>query len=518
MKIKSLLLTALLLSGNFLIGQNFNQDHKQTNTSSNEPNGFETTKNRTAEPERPQLKTLSDKKSGDNLIILDSTNYYTYTTIFDSTIYSRTLYSHDGNTTTFIEYELSDDEQSWVPERKVVETTDGNQNLLESITYEWEKDYDHWEELDKLFQEFNASGQLTKKIDFFYDHSWDTSDMQTYEYTQNGKLDEYKWYENNSNNNTLYVNSKEDYSYNSNDSISEIIHYRYNSNSGNLENEKKIAFEYNESNLRSREIESIWFSGAWQWNRKWEHSYNPENEKDTTEILTWDFLLFSWEEDEKVAYEYNEADRMTLKSYAYWVADSNKYIFSDQTEWVYENDNLTWKIIYNKWNNSEGFVPDTAWEYRYNMDLLKADIFYNDYDDGWKGESKTVFAYDNNGNKTVRSSFGSNFNDDTWELYGRKFYYYTDMTSTESPEENSDFVIYPNPAHEKVRLSTNADVKDEKLKFIIYDYRGKQVFSKELPGKENSEITWNCNEYPAGTYIAVLETDGNTTTRKIVVK
>lgn len=519
MKIKSLLLTALLLFGNFLVAQSFKQYQNQIDKNTSEQYISEATKIRKPNPEKPQSNAISKRKSGDNLIILDSTNYYTYTTIFDSTIYTRTLYSHDGNTTTSIEYELSDDEQSWVPERKLVETTDGNQKLLESITYEWDKDYDTWDKYDKLVQEFNDSGQLTKKIDFYFDNSWDTADMRTYEYTQNGEMEVYKRYENNTNNNTLYLELKEDYIYNSNDSISEIVRSRHNSNSGNLENEQKTSFDYNEDELRIREIESNWFSGAWQWNKKWEHSYNSENQIDTTEFFTWGFLSFSWQEDKKIAFEYNEADRTTLKTYAYWIPDSNKYIASDRTEWVYENGNLTWKILSDKWDNSDGFVPDTAWEYRYNnQGLMTADIFYNDYENGWEGEFKTTFAYDNNGNKTVKSYYGSDSNDDTWELYNRKFYYYTDMTSTESPEGDNYFSAYPNPVSERVRLTTNTDAKDEEVKFVIYNSSGKQVFSKEVSGSDKSEAIWNCENYPSGTYIAVFELGNSTGTQKIVVQ
>ena len=477
MKIKSLLLTALLLFGNFLIAQSFNQHQNQIDNNTSEQNVSKATEIRKPIPEQPQLNVISKKKSGDNLIILDSTNHYTYTTIFDSTIYSRTLYSHNGNTTTFIEYELSDDEQSWVPERKLVETTDGNQNLLESITYEWDKDFDNWDKYDKLVQEFNASGKLTKKIDFYFNNSWDTAYMRTYEYTQNGEMNLYKRYDNNSNNDNLYLELKEDYIYNSNDSISEIIRSRHNDNSGSLENEQKTSFEYNEDELRIREIESNWFSGTWQWNKKWEHSYNSDSQIDTTEVFTWGFISFSWDEDKKIAFEYNEAEQTTLETYAYWVADSSKYIFSDQTEWIYEDNKLAWKIIYNKWNDSEGFVRDTAWEYRYNnQGLMTADIFYNDYDNGWEGESKTEYAYDNNGNKTVKSYYGSDFNDDTWELYNRKFYYYTDMTSTESPERDGFFAAYPNPAYDKVRLATDKSITDEQVNFVIYNYQGKEVF------------------------------------------
>ena len=76
------------------------------------------------------------------------------------------------------------------------------------------------------------------------------------------------------------------------------------------------------------------------------------------------------------------------------------------------------------------------------------------------------------------------------------------------------FLIYPNPAHESLTISSN----NEPVKFIkMYDNVGKLVFLDELMGLEK-EVKINLNNYSDGIYTIQIGSESSIINSKIVIK
>ena len=70
--------------------------------------------------------------------------------------------------------------------------------------------------------------------------------------------------------------------------------------------------------------------------------------------------------------------------------------------------------------------------------------------------------------------------------------------------------IYPNPTSSYVNVSG-----DNLNRVEVFDMMGKMVWNKSC---SENELSVDVHNWPAGTYMVRVTAQGNTTTRKVVVK
>lgn len=92
------------------------------------------------------------------------------------------------------------------------------------------------------------------------------------------------------------------------------------------------------------------------------------------------------------------------------------------------------------------------------------------------------------------------------------------VLSTESFENTFDLNLYPNPAEEILNVNFNVDAA-EKINVQVIDVAGRAIFNKNIQSSTGS-ITEQINTgtYEAGIYLLNLTVDGQSTTRKFIVK
>jgi hypothetical protein len=83
----------------------------------------------------------------------------------------------------------------------------------------------------------------------------------------------------------------------------------------------------------------------------------------------------------------------------------------------------------------------------------------------------------------------------------------------------NSFLIYPNPAHDKVTVSFET-TSTEKVSVDVYDFTGKQVKSLDLGSMPQGrhDAVMNCSNLPAGTYIMRLTFGSRHSSSKFIIQ
>lgn len=80
-------------------------------------------------------------------------------------------------------------------------------------------------------------------------------------------------------------------------------------------------------------------------------------------------------------------------------------------------------------------------------------------------------------------------------------------------EKLSVWKVYPNPAKEKIYISSEPDYFNDRIKMVLIDLRGKVV--KELELKERPAVLW-LNELSGGMYYLMIYENSELTVKKIL--
>ena len=84
--------------------------------------------------------------------------------------------------------------------------------------------------------------------------------------------------------------------------------------------------------------------------------------------------------------------------------------------------------------------------------------------------------------------------------------------STNEVDLKNEVVIYPNPAHNNIKINTSVPVTKIQLLSLV----GKKL--EEQPGFQQTSFSLNVSHLPAGIYWVKIFNDSNFTLKRLIVK
>ena len=161
----------------------------------------------------------------------------------------------------------------------------------------------------------------------------------------------------------------------------------------------------------------------------------------------------------------------------------------------------TWQFFTSKPDEEKIFKA----KYSYNeSNKLESIVFYAPNDTlnlSFKEIFQEVFFYTKDGSILLYESTFFDERTNTWEIYERKTYYYSGLTTTIANKakntESNGLSIYPNPTSDIIHLQ---NIKGDNSHYTIYNIQGILVKKGNLV---NSEI--NITELNRGIYILTIE-------------
>lgn len=346
---------------------------------------------------------------------------------------------------------------------------------------------------------------------------------------------------------------------------------------GNWQPAQKYEFSgYNSFGNYGEQITSIYTGGTWVYLSRIEQTFQAGTPKfEFRRFWNWDIL--GWKMFQSLYYTYNQdsvssitrsvpdtlnslvSESKIIYNYSgtplklqslynqYWLADSNKFIDTARLLNTYNaNQNLEMtlaekRIGYNSWttltrtlfyyNGGNQLVEKTfeeysnAWNnkdrylYSYTGNLLSEEVYYEGFNTAWNLHHKTNFNYDVNENLIFKQRddfLGSNY-----VPYSRDFYYYNSFVvgTTDLSEFNGGFVVYPNPAQDRITIATTTNPGSQ-WTISIYDALGKLRIIRQEPSiYVDFKTEVNLNSLSSGTYfIKVTDEKNKSSVVKIQVK
>ncbi|HKK69064.1 MAG TPA: T9SS type A sorting domain-containing protein [Bacteroidales bacterium] len=449
----------------------------------------------------------------------DSSLNYEYPSVIDSTALSRSIYTHTDSSKLEIRYAYNASSSEWELDNKFMNLYNDEGELIEYITYDYNSG---WEPSSRILAEYNNDMQITKFSQFSWNNQDQWQEYFRWEFDYNNQLRiEARTYTDSSGNSNFGPSVKTEYTYLSNDSLESETLSHYNENMGTYDLNTQTNYYYNNNDRLESEVESYYISGVgWNFDIRKEFTYNNDGLVTTEEEFTYDSQFFSWDENSKTEFTYDGLGNRTVKIFSYYDSGAGAYDPSSKTEYDYSDTLRTQKIYFV--HGTEGYKPDFKIEYAYNADgkiTSEAEFDWNENTSIWTKLEKKETEYNQHGDKIIIRDYVGEQTGALWELDEKTFNYYSLANSSNEILSSQNIVeVYPNPASNYVKFSLK-EVEHNLRNLRIYDSNGKMVFTRNFKHNDaDNTVKWNSSAYSPGTYFAIIRTDKDEYSRKIVVK
>lgn len=453
---------------------------------------------------------------------LDSSKYYSYQTILDSTPYELRKYSYSANEEVEIQYNFEETMKEWEPDKKIRYQMNESGLLLEKRLFYWDGVSLSWVAVGKFEYEYNSAGKRTlyKKTEYNENtQEWETILKQTYAYNSDNQRTLKINYDYDSSGSETPVN-KIEWQYNNDGLLTVKTFYDYES--GGFISDEKVEYEYNSDGKKATQIESYWSEAfvSWQLNIKYEFTYNDQMLLTDKTKYFYD-LLSGWNAETKESFGYNSQELKTLHIEYLWSDSEEDFIPDWKYEWTYDDTTIVnyHSYEYDKQANRFENWRKTAYDYNANnLQTMKRSHEWDTNNSEWDPFTLERTSYNQYGNKTMISYYNGDESAGGFTLSTRKFNYYKDISAVPHYKSNISFKAYPNPASDK--MSFSADIKQpEKITISIYNASGKVVHrdTKEQYAPGNI-MRWNVANIPSGIYTAVIKTNEQEISHKVMVR
>ncbi len=287
--------------------------------------------------------------------------------------------------------------------------------------------------------------------------------------------------------------------------------------SGNWANHRVISFTYDDDLLLTEKTTAIWRDdGSLTDTLRSILEYN-EQQQVVTDILQ-RFVAGAWQNHRKAEIVHNEAGN-TSELYEYvWRAAEG--------EWEYV---FFWRLSY----NPQGLLQQTLQQfwfadindwlefqrttYQYNDQGKRTEVLQEVYDhfgQMWTKIARDTYAYDENGNRVNYTYQIWNEDNGGWENFYKfdNWWSFFEPASIFNPEKIS-LMVFPNPSSGAITVSIGEPFNQGFA--TIFNSGGMAVKSSAL---YNQSTSLDLSSLPKGTYIVMLEIDGEIVSRKVIVK
>jgi len=453
---------------------------------------------------------------------LDSTKYFSYQTVLDSTPYDLHKYSYSMNQEVEIQYDFEENTSEWEPDKKFRYQTNESGKLLEELQSYWDEASQSWVAQGKFEHEYNDAGKRTfyKKSEYNVNaQEWEPILKESYSYNADNQKTLNIDYDYDSSGSETPRN-KIEWQYNDEGLLTVKTFYDYED--GGFVNSEKIEFEYNSEGKKTSRIESYWSEAlfSWQLNVKYEFTYNDQMLLTEKTKYFYD-LLSGWSADKKESFGYNNQGLQNLHIEYLWNDSEGDFVPDWKYEWTYEDTTVVNYHSYQYNQQANQFENWRKTAYEYNTKGLRTMKRIHEWDTinaEWDPFILNNTAYNQYGEKVMISYYDGDESAGGFTLSTRKFNYYTDISAVPHRQSTIDFMAYPVPATKNISFRAGIE-HPEKVVLEIFDASGSKVFTKTSNNYHSGKILrWNVANRPSGIYTAVITVNEEKISRKVIVK
>ena len=255
----------------------------------------------------------------------------------------------------------------------------------------------------------------------------------------------------------------------------------------------RTTYEYNENKVVKMERQN-YENNKWRNSLLQEFTYNTEGLVMDVTVADWNGQ--SYDVGSRTSYTYNESSMMNCELVDINIGGNWEHF--GKTEWIYTDDNQI--NTYDK---------------------------YNFQNDDWVPDSHLENIFDDQGNKKESIYYNYKLADDpsaepTLVPYWKDVYEYQDATGIENEKDiAANYFLsqnYPNPFNPSTTISYVLP-QSSFVTLKVFDILGNEVtelVNKMKPAGKH-EIIFNTDHLSSGTYFYVLQTDGFTETKKLLL-
>ena len=446
-------------------------------------------------------------------------------------------YDREGDITQCIRYMWDDQYRHWLPDSKCELKYDTDRREIQYSTFWWHKETHEWIEDHREENNYNISGELNKRIDYYQLSYLDYSSpivaqyFVEYTYDTKGKMILNTYFQRERTTGQMVNYGKTEYFYDLNGYLVQDITYDKNQDTGQWEAYHKIEYAYDEfGNNSTRNIYSLnKTNNKLMLKYKYETAYNSEGKPTQSIYSEWDdttgLMIFSY----KIESSYDASWKIKQIIWYNWNDTISQYVYLDKVEYTYDtNGNNTLETGF-KWDKIIGtWDSDSKSEYSYdshgNPTLEKYYIL-----DGASGQLRANSEYNYTYDFSLSTSelilppvaisdrfpsLYSNFSHGEdivnklieyqryeWDETNKELaiiskgrYYYSDRNNS-SILDLEKVNLYPNPVYDNLVIHYN-DIPGQ-VNFELFDIQGKKIFSSIVANGE----ALNVQNLSSGVYI-----------------
>ncbi len=363
-----------------------------------------------------------------------------------------------GNTTNGISQFFYEATDTWANKDTISATYYTPQNALhKTLEKPWNSNTQQWADTSN-FREYNEDGKWL----VLYDRNWSYNDnkfnsgRKSYmTLDDNGNYlyhIDYTW---NTENQEWYLNKKWNYSCDDNGNIMESLVQKWNSETEEWENARQIFYSYDDNGNQIQRLGQIWDSETEEWENYWQWLYNYDDN-------------------------------------------------GNQTQWIYQ----TWNSGAQEWESDWQGLSSYDDDGNLTKDINQ---FWNSETEGWENDIQGMYSYDDNGNLTQLLMQTWNSQAEEWKDLWKDDYFWSEFECFMDINDLNQmpFTIYPNPASNKIIISTDDYYIVKNIN--IYTTSGRLI--ETVINKSN---VIDLGKLTIGSYLLLIETDKGSYTEKII--
>ena len=264
----------------------------------------------------------------------------------------------------------------------------------------------------------------------------------------------------------------------------------------------------------SQNIESILYQG-WS-NNNWVNSSKSTNTYDGNSYLTynlqqiWEVGTSSWKNSSQINYTNNANGTVNYFISQSWDSNSSSWINSLKGIYTYNTSNKMLTITYQGWSNNNWVNSSKSTNTYDGSNYLTCNLqqIWEVGTSSWKNSGQ--INYTNNANGTVNYFISQSWdsNSSSWVNSLKGIYSYVQNSFIYDISENTYFLIYPNPANDKLSIDI-----EEKATLEIINSQGQIVDTKSLTEKVNN---LDLSNIVSGVYTLRIKTDRGIAIKKLI--
>lgn len=296
------------------------------------------------------------------------------------------------------------------------------------------------------------------------------------------------------------------YSYNPEN---QVLSYTYQTWDGSVFTDNlRYLYTYDANGLLLTNTSQISSLGVWENNYLVTNEYTASGSLSLYLYQVWDGS--SWENDNQYVYEYDASGNKILSLYQNWSAG----VWLDYSQELYNYDELSGLLSYYVIQYSILGVWEDYYRYIYDYteDDFESAITFQTYTTDWENLSRTLFVYDEFGNRTKYEY--QDFDGSIWLKNFVNNSYFDSYTSIQSlAEKNITVSAFPNP-YQSVFTIQLPDLHYAQANIQIHAMDGKVVYSQKLKNS-NGLIEIKADDLPTGNYFLTVATEKGLYSAKI---